>query len=86
MSQDEVDRMSQLTVSSEVCAALARATGPVDVLDPDGRRVGRYIPEPAAAEPFCPWDPTLTPEDADRIADEAESYTLDEIIRELEGR
>ena len=78
--------MSQLTIPSELCAVLARATGPVDVLDPDGRKVGRYIPEPATAEPFCPWDPTLTPEEADRIANETEGYTLDEVIRELEGR
>jgi hypothetical protein len=78
--------MSQLVIPDEVRAILARATGPVDLLDRGGHKVGRYIPEPVAAEPFCPWDPTLTPEEADRIANEDESYTLDEIIRELEGR
>ena len=75
--------MSQITVSSELCAALARAIGPVDVLDPDGRKVGRYIPEATVAEPFCPWDPTLTPEEADRIANAPGGRTLAEIWKRL---
>jgi len=75
--------MSQLTVSSEICAILARATSPVDVLDPDGRKLGRFIPEPAVAEPFCPWDPTLTPEEAERIANEPGGCTLQEIWKQL---
>jgi len=75
--------MSQLIVPSELCAVLARATGPVDVVDPEGLKVGRYIPESAAVEPFCPWDPTLTPEEADRIADEPGGCRLEEIWKRL---
>jgi len=73
--------MGQLIISDEVRTVLSLATGPVDLLDQKGQKVGRYIPEP-----FCPWDPTLTPEEADRIANEPGGCTLEEILAELRAR
>ena len=47
---------------------MAVLTEAADIVDDEGRKLGRYIPEPAAPEPFCPWDPSLTMEEAERIA------------------
>ncbi len=73
--------MSTLVADAMLPAKLAALTEPAEIVDENGRKLGRYIPEP-----FCPWDPTLTPEEADRIANESEGYTLDEILRELERK
>jgi len=78
--------MSQLVVDAQMKALLERVKEATDLVAEDGRKLGRFVPEPAAAEPFCPWDPTLTREEAERIANETEGYTLDEILQELEGR
>jgi hypothetical protein len=60
---------------------LATLTEPAEIVDENGRKLGRYIPEP-----FCPWDATLTPDEANRIANEPEGFTLDEVLRDLERR
>ena len=73
--------MSQLIICGSVRDMLAEATGPLDLLDENGQKLGRFIPEP-----FCPWDPTLTPEEADRIANEPGGSTLEEILAELRTR
>ena len=78
--------MSELIISDELGAELERATGPVELRAKSGRKLGNFVPETTEAEPFCPWDPTLTREEAERIANEAEGYSLDEILRELERR
>jgi hypothetical protein len=69
--------MSTLVADATLPAKLAALTEPAEIVDQTGRKLGRFTP---AA--FCPWDPTLTPEEADRIADEPEGYALDEVLRE----
>lgn len=59
--------MSQMVVSDAVRAELEQAVEPVDLVDHSGRTIGQYIPQmPPAAEPLCPWEPTLTKEEIDR--------------------
>jgi hypothetical protein len=70
--------MSKLVLSDELCAELERATGPVELRTKSGRKVGDFTPEP-----FCPWDPTLTPEEAERIANEPGGCSLADIWKKL---
>jgi hypothetical protein len=60
-------------------------TGPADIIDESGRKLGRFTPEPAATEPLCPWDPSLTPEKIDQMLETEGGLTLAEIFRKLEG-
>jgi hypothetical protein len=69
---------TDLIIPDELAAALDRATGPVALKTQSGRTLGRYTPEP-----LCPWDPTLTPEEAERIANEPGGCTLAEIWKRL---
>ena len=73
--------MTVLIADAALRARLAGLTGPADIVDEDGRKLGRFTPEP-----FCPWDPTLTPEEADRIADAPGRCTLAEIWKRLSVR
>jgi hypothetical protein len=75
--------MPTVVADASLSAKLASLSGETDVVDANGRLLGRFIPEPVVPDLFCPWDPTLTPEEAERIANEPEEFTLDEIIREL---
>ena len=56
-------RMSQIVIDAEMRARLEQVREPVDLVDENGRKWGRYTPEP-----ICPWDPGLTaaglPEDS----------------------
>ena len=73
--------MSQIVVEGLLGAQLQSVTEAVELVNESGKKLGKFTPEL-----FCPWDPTLTPEEADRIADEEEGFTLDEIMRDLEKR
>jgi hypothetical protein len=73
--------MPTVIADATLPAKLATLTEPADIVDVEGRKLGRYVPEL-----FCPWDPSLTPEEADRIANESEEFTLDEILRDLEQK
>ena len=73
--------MSRVIVQNALGAQLSGIKETVVLEDETGRRLGKFTPEP-----LCPWDPSLTLEEAERIANESEGYTLDEILRELEHR
>ena len=75
--------MPTIVADASLPAKLAGLSAETDIVDVTGRRLGRFIPEPVKPDLFCPWDPTLTPEEAERIANEPEAFTLDEILREL---
>jgi hypothetical protein len=70
--------MPTVVADAAMIDKLAGLTEPADIVSPDGRKLGRFTPEP-----FCPWDPTLTPEEADRIANEPGGCTLAEIWKRL---
>ena len=70
--------MSQLVVDAQTRALLERVKEATDLVDEDGRKLGRFTPEL-----FCPWDPTFTPEDAERIANEPGGSTLAEFWRRM---
>ena len=67
--------MSQLVVDSHIRERLGQVQEAVDLVDETGRKLGRYTPEL-----FCPWDPSLTPEEARRLAQEPGRRTLTEIL------
>jgi hypothetical protein len=73
--------MSRVIIQSSLGAQLSGIKETVVLEDETGRRLGKFTPEP-----LCPWDPSLTLEEADRIVDETEGYTLEEIMRELEHK
>jgi hypothetical protein len=75
MSVTDVD---VLVVDEAMRAKLAAATKPIEFRDTEGHTLGRFTPGP-----ICPWDPALTLDDIDRIADEPGGGTLQEIWREL---
>jgi hypothetical protein len=70
--------MSQLVVDAQLRERLETVREAVDLVDESGRKLGRFTPEP-----FCPWDPTLTPEEARRLAQEPGRRTLTEILERL---
>jgi hypothetical protein len=74
---------TELNIPAELAAALARATGPVTLRTQSGRTVGRYTPEPAAAEPLIPWEPNVTREEIDRRVRESKGRTLADIWERL---
>jgi hypothetical protein len=53
-------KVGEITLSNELRAAL-EAGEPIECRDDAGQRVRKYV-----AEPYCPWDPTLTREELDR--------------------
>jgi hypothetical protein len=70
--------MSQLVVDAHIRERLRQVQEAVDLVDETGRKLGRFTPEP-----FCPWDPALTPEEARRLANEPGRRTLAEIWQRL---
>jgi hypothetical protein len=74
--------MSQIIIPDEVQTLLAQATGPVDLLDLRGKKVGRYIPD-SCSEPLVPWDPSITREELDRRANAPGGRSLAEIWQRL---
>jgi hypothetical protein len=70
--------MKRIVVNGTLGTKLAKTKKAVDLIDSKGRKLGTFTPEP-----FCPWDPTLTPEEADRIANEPGGSTLSEILKRL---
>jgi hypothetical protein len=78
--------MTTIVADATLPAKLAALSGEAEIVDAKGRRLGVYIPEPVMPDVVCPWDPSLTAAEAEQIADERESYSLAEILRELEGK
>jgi hypothetical protein len=74
--------MSQIIIPDEVGSLLAQATGPADLVDRYGKRIGRYIPE-SSAEPLVPWDPSITRDELDRRANAPGGRSLAEIWQRL---
>jgi hypothetical protein len=74
--------MSTLIAVAALPAKLAALTEPAEIVDEQGRKLGRYIPEPAVPEPIVPWDPSITLEERDRRADEEDDLD-DESLAEF---
>ncbi len=57
---------------------------PLEFRDDSGELVGRLTPvqAPVPKEPLVPWDPTITQQDLDRIAQEP-GFTFDEVKKKL---
>jgi hypothetical protein len=66
--------MSQLVVDTRIRERLVQVQAAVDVVDESGRKLGRFTPEP-----ICPWDPTLTADEIDRVIAESKGVTLADI-------
>jgi hypothetical protein len=75
--------MPTVVADAALPAKLASLTEPTDILDETGRKLGRFTPEPAAAEPLVPWDPSITQEELDRRHRAARGRTLAEVLQRL---
>jgi len=74
--------MPSVQLDAQAADQLRAATGPVDVVDQEGRMIGRFSPVPAG-EPLFPGDPTFTLEDADRIYQEGGGTTIEEFWKQM---
>jgi hypothetical protein len=70
--------MSQLVVDAHIRERLERVREAVDLVDETGRKLGRFTPEP-----LCPWDPSLTHDEIDRLIRESKGTTLADIKKRL---
>jgi hypothetical protein len=74
--------MTQITLDAELAGRLGDMLQTVDLYDPDGRLLGRFVPiaEPSQWEPV---GPDVSEEDLDRReqADEQRSSTADVLAR-----
>jgi hypothetical protein len=70
--------MKQLVINGTLQSKLAKVKKPVELVNAKGHRLGTFTPEP-----LCPWDPSMTPDDVDRIANEPGACTLEEIWKRL---
>jgi hypothetical protein len=70
-------------VTGEKLRALKEVT---DIVDTDGEVVGQYRPVVWNVNALCPWDPSITKQDLDRIAAELAGRSFAEIIADLERR
>ena len=77
--------MSKLTVPAELQAFLESLREPTELCDANGRTVGQFVPGAVQELPICPWDPTLTKDEIQRLIN-GPSRKLSEIIRELQDR
>jgi len=76
--------MSKVTVTAEMRSFLEKLKETVLFVDEKGRPLGEFIPGPEWDEnALIPWDPSITKEDLDRIANEPGGKTLEEIWRDL---
>jgi hypothetical protein len=66
--------MSQLVVDAHIRARLEQVREAVDLVDESGRKLGKFTPEP-----LCPWDPSLTESEIDRLIGESKGATLADI-------
>lgn len=66
--------MSQLIVDAHIRSRLEGIRDAVELVDESGRKLGRFTPEP-----ICPWDPSLTSEEIDRLIAESRGATLADI-------
>jgi hypothetical protein len=76
--------MPTVVADAAMIDKLAGLTEPADIVDPDGRKLGRFTPEPVPAEPLCPWEPTLTRAEVERRIRESKGRTWAEIRKRLE--
>jgi hypothetical protein len=74
--------LTELVIPDDLAAALAPATGPVDLRTQSGRKLGRYTPGDKP-EPPIPWEPDVTREEIDRRIRESKGHTLSDIWKRL---
>lgn len=66
--------------SEQLVSQLAKDPREVELRDETGKLIARIVP---AAEPLCPWDPTLTKEEIDRRIAEGGGMTLKEFWKKM---
>jgi len=78
--------MPTVVADATLPAKLATLTEPAEIVDEHGRKLGRYIPEPAAADPPIPWEPGVTREEIDRRVRDSRGRTLADIWKRLDAQ
>ncbi len=66
--------MSQLVIDDRMRERLGNVREAVDLVDEDGRKLGRFTPEP-----LCPWDAELTADEIDRLIRDSRGATLADV-------
>ncbi len=74
-------KVGTLEENPDVLAKLVETGKIVEFRTPDGQQLGSF--QPLAAEPFCPWEPTLTPEEARRRIAEPGGMALAEFRKRM---
>ncbi|HEV3025659.1 MAG TPA: hypothetical protein VGX76_24470 [Pirellulales bacterium] len=76
--------MSQIFLDATVCGKLNNLTGPVDICDPSGRVLGRFVPLLDMSQ-WEPLSPDISEDELERRANSNESrYTTAQVLAHLE--
>ena len=73
-------KVGTLEDNPDVLTRLVDSGKPVEFRATDGKTLGAFNP---AAEPLCPWEPSLTPEEARRRIEEPGGMTLAEFRKRM---
>ena len=74
--------MGKLTINAADCQRLREAKGMLEIFDPDGRVVGRFLPLPDLSDYELTESPT-SEEELSRSEQELESYSTVEVLNHL---
>ncbi len=76
--------MSQIILDATVCGKLSNLTGPVELCDPSGRVLGRFVPLLDMSE-WEPISPDISEEELERRARSNETrFTTAQVLAHLE--
>jgi hypothetical protein len=76
--------MTRITLDATVAVQLKDLTGPVELCDPTGRVMGRFVPIIDMTQ-WEPVSPEVSEDELERREKEAESYSTAEVLAFLEN-
>jgi hypothetical protein len=74
--------MTRITLDAELAQKLHELSQSVELCDPSGRVVGRFVPLIDLSE-WEPMSPEASPEELERRANSTEWFTFDEVMEHL---
>ncbi len=74
-------KVGTLEENPDVLAKLVETGQTIEFRTADGKQLGAF--RPSTAEQFCPWEPTLTPDEARRRIEEPGGMTLAEFRKRM---
>jgi hypothetical protein len=82
--KEEDPKMTQITLDAALSGKLHQLTQPVELCDPSGRVLGRFIPAVDMSE-WEPVSPDVSEEELDRREQSGEWYTTEEVMAYLKS-